>query len=60
MSRPIARPIASRTPVDTPSAGGDSRAVRAANDSLLGRPLRISATRLEYIGSQLTERIARY
>jgi hypothetical protein len=56
MSCPIARPIASRTPADTPRAGGGSLAVSAANDSLSSRPFRISATRLEYICSQLTER----
>jgi hypothetical protein len=55
MSRPIARPIASRTPADTPSGGGDSRVVRAANDSPFGHPLRLSATRLETISSRLIE-----
>jgi hypothetical protein len=55
MRRPAARPIASRTPADTPNTGGGFLAVRTANDSLLGRPLRISATRLDYICSQLVE-----
>jgi hypothetical protein len=55
MRRPVARPIASRTPADTPSAGGDSLAVSAANDSPFGHPLRLSATRLETISSRLVE-----
>src|SRR5580698_8879812 len=55
MRRPVARPVASRTPADTPSAGGDSLAIRAANDSLFGHPLRLSATRLDGISSRLVE-----
>jgi hypothetical protein len=55
MRRPVARPIASRTPADTPNAGGDSLAVSAANDSPFGHPLRLSATRLETICSRLVE-----
>jgi hypothetical protein len=55
MSRPIARPIASRASAQTPNRGGEYPAISAANDSLLGRPLRISATRLDYIYSQLVE-----
>lgn len=55
MRRPVARPIASRTPTDTPSAGGDSLVVRAANDSPFGHPLRLSATRLDGISSRLVE-----
>jgi hypothetical protein len=55
MRRPVARPIASGTPARTPSAGGGSLAVRAANDSPFGHPLRLSATRLETISSRLVE-----
>jgi Replication-relaxation len=55
MRRPVARPIASRAPGGTPSAGGDSLAVSAANDSPFGHPLRFSATRLETISSRLVE-----
>jgi hypothetical protein len=55
MRRPVARPIASGTPADTPSAGGDSLTVRTANDSPFGHPLRLSATRLETISSRLIE-----
>src|ERR1700677_176376 len=55
MRRPLARPIASKAPSDTPSTGGDSLAVRAANDSSFGHPLRFSATRLDDICSRLVE-----
>jgi hypothetical protein len=55
MRRPVARPIASGAPADTPSAVGGSLAVSAANDSPFGHPLRLSATRLETISSRLVE-----
>jgi hypothetical protein len=55
MSRPIARPIASRTLAQPPNTGGEFQPVSAANDSLLGHPLRISATRLDHISSQLAD-----
>jgi hypothetical protein len=55
MTRPIARPVASKGVSEKPCPGGDFRSVSAANDSLLGSHLRISATRLETISSQLGE-----
>jgi hypothetical protein len=55
MTRPVARPVASKGVSEKPSPGGDFRSVSAANDSLLGSHLRISATRLETISSQLVE-----
>jgi protein involved in plasmid replication-relaxation len=55
MSRPIARPIASRTLAQPSNTGGEFQPVSAANGSLLGHPLRISATRLDYISSRLAD-----
>ena len=53
--RPVARPIASRHLPRTARPGAGIPAVSAANDSPFGGHLRISATRLETISSQLAE-----
>lgn len=55
MTRPVARPVASKRVSEKSCLGGDFRSVSAANDSLLGSHLRISATRLETISSRLVE-----
>jgi len=55
MRRPTARPIASRSTAQDRCIGGGLPVVRAANASLLPRPLRISSARLEAIASRLTE-----
>lgn len=55
MTRPVGGPVASKGVSEKPSTGGDFRCVSAANDSLLGSHLRLSATRLETIGSRLVE-----
>lgn len=55
MTRPVARPVASKGVSEKSCPSGDFRSVSAANDSLLGSHLRISATRLETISSQLVE-----
>jgi hypothetical protein len=55
MRRPVARPIASRSLAEKSCTGGGLGATSAANDSVLGRHLRISATRLETISSRLGE-----
>ena len=55
MTRPVARPVASKGVSEKSCLGGDFRSVSAANDSLLGSHLRISATRLETISSRLVE-----
>lgn len=55
MTRPVARPVASESVSEKSCPGRDFRSVSAANDSLLGSHLRISATRLETISSRLVE-----
>jgi hypothetical protein len=55
MTRPVGGPVASRRACEKSCTGGGYRSVSAANDSLLGSHLRISATRLETIGSRLVE-----
>ncbi len=55
MSRPTARPTASRSIGQEPCSGGGLPTVSAANDSLFSRRLRISASRLETIALRLTD-----
>jgi hypothetical protein len=55
VSSPVARPIASREAHEKPKPGGGLSAIRTANDSPLGHPLRLSATRLETISARLVE-----
>lgn len=56
MRRPIAGPVAQVSPERSGCTVAGSGWISAANDSPLGPPLRISATRLEYICSRLTEK----
>jgi hypothetical protein len=56
VSGPVAGPIASRSASRFPRVQAGSGRVSAAQESPLGRPLRISATRLEYICSRLGDR----
>jgi hypothetical protein len=55
MTCPVGGPVASKGVSEKASLGGDFRFVSAANDSLLGSHLRISATRLETISSRFVE-----
>jgi Replication-relaxation len=55
MTRPVGGPVASKRTSEKCCPGGDSLAIRAANDSPFGHPLRLSATRLETISSRLVE-----